>query len=199
MAVFGVFEPFKGYSHSIMEAPLPAGPPIPGRLPGYHLGYRGSGAHPPMSFVRATQIPSTPSHASRRTKITTLRLVVNHRFQKSVLVFSSKALYLCIENLLGAYFRPKNPKKPLKYPFLTLFWTPPKTPKKPHFFEQIFGLFSCPIIKCAKSGGTQNAVGSQFIQVLSSVKWPFLGFLGFLRAIAILLWRPPASWPSHTR
>ena len=66
---------------------------------------------------------------------------------------------------------------------MTLFWTPPKTPKKPHFFEQIFGLFSCPIIKCAKSGGTQNAVGSQFIQVLSSVKWPFLGFSGVLGVI----------------
>ena len=41
----------------------------------------------------------------------TLRLVVNHRFQKSVLVFSSKALYLCIENLLGVYFRPGNLRK----------------------------------------------------------------------------------------
>src|SRR5579862_2757035 len=63
-------------------------------------------------------------------------------------------------------------------PIFDPFLDPPKTPQKPHFFEQIFGLFSCPIIKCAKSGGTQNAVGSQFIQVLSSVKWPFLGFFG---------------------
>ena len=78
-------------------------------------------------------------------------------------------------------------------PIFDPFLDPPKTPKKPHFFEQIFGLFSCPIIKCAKSGGTQNAVGSQFIQVLSSVKWPFLGFLSLLRAIAILLWRPPCQ------
>src|SRR5579862_9375635 len=83
----GFWGVFKGYSHSIMEAPLPAGPPIPGRLPGYHLGYRGSGAHPPMSFVKSSSIHSIspPEHTRKRT---TLRLVVNHRFQKSVLVFS---------------------------------------------------------------------------------------------------------------
>ena len=86
-------------------------------------------------------------------------------------------------------------------PIFDPFLDPPKTPKKPHFFEQIFGLFSCHIIKFAKSGGTQNAVGSQFIQVLSSVKWPFLGFLGhfwvfwrlYLTPIGFLLWRPPCQ------
>ena len=78
-------------------------------------------------------------------------------------------------------------------PIFDPFLDPPKTPKKPHFFEQIFGLFSCLIIKCAKSGGTQNAVGSQFIQVLSSVKWPFLGFWRYFKGYSHSIMEAPCQ------
>ena len=76
----------------------------------------------------------------------------------------------------------KTLKIPLKYPFFEVFWTPPKRVKNTSktralFFSSFF--WKNPLFKRTSFWGVPKRPDSwehQFIQVLSSVGWPFWGF-----------------------